>query len=296
MKSAAWRGKVSIMAERTKKKASLFHYEDYRKFLRDWYKKAKASRASFSFRTFSQRAGFRSTNFFKLVMDGDRNLTEESLPNFMKGLRLNKQEQEFFRNLVFFNQAKTHEQRDFYYQRLLRSRKYNQLKPIEKSQYDFYSTWYHPVIRELAISKDFDGAPKWIAEQISPSITVAQVEKSIELLERLGFIEKAGPKKWRQSSPLISTGPEVTSLILMNYHHNLLDLTKEILTNVPADKRDVSAMTLGIVKDRLPTLKKKIQEFRKEVLKFVALDTHPDTVVQLNVQMYPMTQSKEEES
>ena len=68
---------------------NLFRYDDYRKFLKDWYNNAKASRGSFSFRTFSKRAGFKSTNIFKLVMDGDRNLTEESLPNFIKGYIIN---------------------------------------------------------------------------------------------------------------------------------------------------------------------------------------------------------------
>lgn len=277
-----------------KRKTNLFRYVDYRKFLRDWYHEAKSSRASFSFRTFSKRAGFQSPNFFKLVMDGDRNLTEESLPTFMKGLKLNKQEQDFFRNLVFFNQAKNHDQKDFYYQRLLQSRKFNQLKPIDKDHYAYCSNWYHPVIRELVVSKKFDGTPEWIAKRITPQITVAQVEKSIELLERLGFIEKVGEGKWRQSSPLISTGPEVASLALLNYHLNLLDLTKEQLASIPADRRDVSALTLGITDEHLPKLKKMIQDFRKEILKYVSLDTHPDTVVQLNIQMYPMTGWKDE--
>ncbi len=273
---------------------NLFHYRDYRKFLRDWYQAAKQSRASFSFRTFSQRAGFKSTNFFKLVMDGDRNLTEDSLPKFMKGLKFNKQEQEFFRNLVFFNQAKAHDQKNLYYQRLLQSRKFNQLKPIEKNAYEYYSTWYHPVIRELVVSKDFTGDPRWIAERIFPLITVAQAEKSIELLEQLGFIKKAGGNKWGQSSPLLSTGPEVASLVLMNYHHHLLDLSKEILTHVAAERRDVSAMTLGVAKERLGQIKRKVQEFRQEILKLVALDTHPDQVIQLNIQLYPMTREPEE--
>lgn len=272
-----------------KTKVNIFRYDDYRKYLRDWYKEAKASRGSFSFRTFSKRAGFTSPNYFKLVMDGDRNLTEESLPLFIKGLKLNKQEQEFFRNLVLFNQSKTHDQKDFYYQRLLQSKKFHQLKPIEKDHYEYCSTWYHAVIRELIISKDFDGSIEWIANQIEPALTLTQVEKSVDLLEKLNFIEKTGPHKWRQSDALISTGPEISSLVLLNYHMSLLDLTKEKLVNVPSDKRDVSALTLGVAKENLPALKKKIQDFRKEILKYISLDASPDTVVQLNMQMYPMT-------
>lgn len=269
--------------------ANIFNYLDYRRFLRDWYEAAKKTRASFSYRTFSKRAGFRSTNFFKLVMDGERNLTEESLVKFMTGLKLNKQEQEFFRNLVFFNQAKTHEEKDLYYQCLIRSKKYNQLKPIERQHYEYYSTWYHPVVRELAVSKDFDGTPEWIAKKVFPPITPAQAANSMELLEQLGFIEKIGENKWRQSSTLLSTGPEIVSHIVVNYHKNLLDVTKEILETVSAAKRDISTMTLGVAKERLPELKKKIQEFRQEILKLVSTDTHPEEVVQLNIQLFPVT-------
>ena len=271
---------------------NLFQYLDYRKFLRDWYQAAKKSRASFSFRTFSKRAGFQSTNFFKLVMDGERNLTEESLTKFVVGLKLNKQEQEFFRNLVFFNQAKTHEEKDLYYQRLIRSRKFNQLKPIEREQYEYYSTWYHTIIRELVVSKDFDGTPESIAKRISPSVTPAQAAKSIELLEKLGFIKKT-QGGWEQASSLVSTGPEVTSHMIVNYHKNLLDVTKEVLDQVPPSQRDVSTMTLGVLRDRIPQLKKKIQEFRQEILKLVSTDTDPEEVVKLNIQLFPMTQLKE---
>lgn len=273
----------------------LFRYDDYRKFLKDWYLEAKSSRASFSFRTFSKRAGFKSTNIFKLVMDGDRNLTEESIPNFVKGLKLNKQEQEFFRNLVLFNQAKNHEQKNFYYQKLLQSRKFKKLKPIDKAHYEYCSAWYHAVIRELILSKDCDGSAEWLVKRIQPTLTITQVEKSIELLENLGFIEKTNNGRWKQATPLVSTGPEVTSLILMNYHQNLLDLSKEKLNDIPADERDISALTLGIAKERLPQLKEKIQSFRQEILKFVSLDTQPDNVVQLNIQMYPMTRLEEDQ-
>jgi uncharacterized protein (TIGR02147 family) len=145
------------------------------------------------------------------------------------------------------------------------------------------------VVRELAVSKDFDGTPEWIAKKIFPPITAVQAAKSLELLEQLGFLEKTGENQWRQSSTLLSTGPEIVSHIVVNYHKNLLDVTKEVLETVPAGKRDVSTMTLGVTKDRLSELKKKIQEFRQEILKLVSVDTQPEEVVQLNIQLFPLT-------
>lgn len=267
---------------------SIFQYSDYRRFLSDWYRAMKRSRASVSFRSFAQRAGLRSINFFKLVMEGERNLTEESVSKFALGLKLNKQEREFFRNLVFYSQAKTHEQRDLYYQALLRSRKFSQLKPIERDQYEYYSAWHHPVIRELAVSKDFDGTPEWLAQRLYPSVTPAQAEKSVELLNKLGFIERDTHGRWKQANALVSTGPEIASHLVHNYHKIILDLSKEILDRIPAAEREVSTMTLGIIKERIPQLKRKIQEFRQEILKLVSVDSEPESVVQLNIQMFPL--------
>jgi len=272
---------------------SVFQYLEYRKFLRDWYDAAKATRASFSFRTFSKKAGFSSPNFLKLVMDGKRNLSEESLVKFALALKLNKQETEFFRNLVFFNQAKTHDQKDLYYHRLLQSKKYSQLKPIERNQYEYYSTWYHPAIRELAVSEGFDGSPASIATRLDPPVSVAQVERSLELLEELGFIEKIKDGKYRQQSTLVSTGAEVSSLVIFNYHKLLLDLCKQVMDHLPAARRDVSTLTLGVKKGRIPQLKKKLQEFRQDLLKLVAMDTSPEEVVQINIQLFPLTKAEE---
>ncbi|QQR80895.1 MAG: TIGR02147 family protein [Deltaproteobacteria bacterium] len=270
-------------------KINVFKYKDYRDFLRDWYESCKSSRAGFSFRTFSKRAGFTSPNFFKLVMDGERNLTEDSLQKFLVGLKLNKQEQEFFTNLVFYNQAHDHDDKDRYYQNMMRSRQFSQLRAIEKQQYEYYSTWYHPVVRELVVSKFYDGTSESIANRLSPEVTVEQVARSIELLANLGFIERVGKKGWKQSSTLVSTGDEVQSVAIFKYHKNLLDLSKSILDRVPSGRRDISTLTLGIKKERVSELKKKVQEFRKEILKLVSEDVEPEDVVQLNIQLLPLT-------
>jgi len=274
---------------RQAKSIDLFAYTDYRSYLKEWYARAKASRGGFSFRAFSKQAGFNSPNFYKLVMDGERNLTQESLARFVIGLGLNKQEEAFFRNLVFFNQAKTHDQKDFYYQRLLQSRKFNQLKPIERHQYDFYSTWYHPVVRELVTSPQFDGTAEWISQRLYPSVTVPQVKKSLDLLETLGLVVRTPEGGYRQTDTLISTGPEAQSLVLLNYHQAMLGIAKEILPEVAAKNRDVSTLTLGIKRERIGQIKKRIQEFRQDILKLVSTDTQAEEVVVLAFQLLPLT-------
>ena len=50
-------------------------------------------------------------------------------------------------------------------------------------------------------------------------------------------------------------------------------------------------LELGIKKENLPLLKKKVQDFRQEILKLVSTDTSPDEVVQLNMQLFPLTKN-----
>ncbi len=268
---------------------NLFEYLDYRKFLKEWYEYHKKNTRGFSFRSFSKAAGFGSPNFLKRVMDGTRNLTASSLQGVMKGIGLNKQESEFFKCLVNFNQSESHEDKNLHYQKIITSQKFSRLKPLQKDQYEFCSTWYHPIIRELVVMEEFDGTPEWLAKTVRPSITPQLAKKSVELLERLQFIKKTGPKKWIQTEPVVTTGHEAISLTSLNYHKNVLDLVKHQLARTYPQERDVSALTLGVKKGRLPQIKKKIQEFRAEILQLVSEDASPEDVVLLSMQLLPVS-------
>lgn len=264
----------------------IFSYRDYRAYLKDWFNDIKQKKHSYSFRVLARRAGFQSSNFVLLVMQGKRNLTQESVRKLAIGLDLGKRQEEFFRDLVFFNQAKKHDEKNHYYKLLLQCQRLHHLKPMEQDQYEYYSEWYHPVVRELICSRRFDGTPAWVAARIVPRISPEQAERSIALLEKLKFIERDESGHWRLARSIISTGDELTSVVVHNYHKKLLDLTKEKMDSLASPEKDVSAMTLGIRIEQLPELRKKIRDFRKEILTMVADENDPETVVQFNMQMY----------
>lgn len=267
----------------------VFGYLDYRAYLRDWYADRKVNHPGFSFRSFSKDAGFRSPNFFKMVMDGIRNLSEKSIIPFMKGLHLTKQEQDFFQNLVFYTQAKTEEAKRSCYERMLQSRKFSEIKPLERPQYDFFSSWYHPLVRELVLAPDFDGTPEYLVEKIRPKITLAQAAHSIELLAQLGFIVRGEDGRWRQSEALLTTGLELKSQAFMKYHQSLLEIAREQLPQIPPEIREVSSLTIGMSPGQVAAFKEKIREFRKEVMKEISTTEAPEEVYWLNIQFLPAT-------
>ena len=71
---------------------SVFDYLDHHKFLKDYFEEKKAHCPFFSYKYFAQKAGFSSPNFLKLVIDGKRNLTKDSVFKFCKAMGLNKKD------------------------------------------------------------------------------------------------------------------------------------------------------------------------------------------------------------
>ena len=102
----------------------VFEYLDYRQYLKDFYAAQKAKSSAFSHRSFSRRAGLRSSNYLSLVMKGERDLSSEMAPRFAKACGLVKSEADFFCDLVAYGQAKTTDEKQRWHERLARFRKF----------------------------------------------------------------------------------------------------------------------------------------------------------------------------
>jgi hypothetical protein len=94
---------------------AVFDFIDYRKFLAEYYRSKKETSRYFSYRYFSQKLGFNSPSFLKAVIEGKRNLTRPMLERFCKAMNFGMEETLYFKNLVFFNQAKTSAEKQEYY-------------------------------------------------------------------------------------------------------------------------------------------------------------------------------------
>jgi uncharacterized protein (TIGR02147 family) len=281
--------------KKANEKTNIFEYTDYRKYLKDYYDEMKQDTPYFSFRYFSKLAGFTSPNYLKLIIDATRNLSAKAIAKFIKALKLSAKEARYFRVMVMMNQAPTTEEKDYYLRQILKNKVYKTLKPLTQAQYEYYSHWYHIPLRELVGRSDFKNDPKWIAHQFTPSITESQVKEGFTVLEKLGLIEKTNEGSFKQSEQAVSTGDEVTSLAVMNYHRKMIQMGMESMDRFQGADRDISALTLGVKKQSLGKIKQLIQEFRKEL---IAISNEEgaefEDIVQVNFQMFPLVVNRSE--
>ncbi len=269
----------------------IFEYMNYREFLRDYYSEKKEQHAFYSYRLFSQKAGFKSPNFLKLVIEGERNLSKDSVFKFAKALNLKKKEADYFENLVFFNQSESLEEKNAYLTKLMRHRAKPGAKKMEKGEYSYYSEWYHPVIRDLVGAVNFRDNFKMLGQAVAPSISAAEAEKSVKLLLDLGFIRTDGNGTYWKTSASLTTGPVVRSVAIANYHKAMLQLASESIERFPSSQRDVESLTVSVSEETYRIMMKRASDFLlNELLPLAEADKNNERVAQVNLQIFPLSQ------
>lgn len=274
----------------------VFEYLDHRAFLRDYYAAEKARGRGFSYRAFARRAGLKSPNYLKLVIDGGRNLSSTMASRFAEVCGLTGDAAAYFIELVAFDQAKTSAERNASYARLSAFPRYRTIHKLDLAQAAYHSSWFIPAVRELAVRKDFRAEPEWIAKRIRPAISRAEAERALATLFELGLLVRGPRGKVSQAEPLVSTGPETAGMHVVNFHKTMIARASASIDEVPAPQRDISSLTLAVGPEGLRTLKQRIQRFRRELLEASELEADPKEVVQVNFQLFPLTQCGEVES
>ena len=279
------------MAE-TKPTKKIFEYLDYREFLKDYYNAKKEANPAFSLRVFSDKIGFKAKDFISRVMNGDKNLSSQSIPKVASGLRLGKHETEFFIALVKFNQAETTEERNSAFgemQAVLKVVRFAEKQHLlGHAQYMVYSHWRHLTIRSLIGMYGFDGDYEALARRVHPRITAEEAKASVKLLEDCMLIKKGKNGKYVLTENAITTGDRTSKLALRGFHQDCLKLAADSIDRDPPGTRHISGLTLGISQEGYERIVERINAFRKEIALIAEEDENSDKVFQLQFALFPV--------
>jgi uncharacterized protein (TIGR02147 family) len=267
----------------------VFEYLDYRKFLADYYAHQKRHEYGFSYRVLARRAQCRSTNYPCLVIGGKRNLSRNMAMRFADACGLTGPDAAYFIDLVAFNQATTQREKEHWYQCLARFAQFRRVHKLTEQQAAYFSEWYIPATRELAARGDFKADPKWIAKALLPQISVAQAKSALQTLRALGLLTTDDDGAVRRGSPLVSSGGPLGHH-LVNYHRAMLERASAAIELIPREEREIASLTLCVSEHRMQELKNQILNFRRHLLQTAEQDDTPERVVQLNFQLFPLSQ------
>jgi len=263
-------------------------YLDYRKYLRDCYNAMKNGNAKFSHRYFCRKAGYGSSSAFADILAGRRSLSGAAALRLARTLDLDKEGEEYLLDLVNFNQADSLEMKNLHYSKLL-SKGRIRLSPITSGKYAYFSKWHHAAIRELLYFAPFDGDYKALGRKLNPSIPASLAKKSVSLLEELGMIAKDAKGRYRQTDQFISTDGQGDSLLVENFQAETMRLAIESLDRHSIEERDMSTLTATLSEESVAKVKAAVKTLRQCVLALAEQDQNVDRVMQLNIQLFPLS-------
>lgn len=271
----------------------VFAYRDYRAFLGAYYERRKAQKEGFSYAEFSQAVGLRSANYLKLVIDGERNLTPELAHRFGEACGLAGDALAYFCTLVAFNQAKTAGDRELQYSKLQSFKRFRATHRLDAAQSAYHSEWYIPAIYELCARHDFDEDPHWIARAMLPPISPKKAAEALSVLIQLGLLVRDESGRLVQADAVVETTDGPLGHHVVQFHRVMMQRAAEAIDRVPREEREIGALTLCISETRMRELKAELEAVRERLLARFMRDENPERVVQVNIQMFPLSAKKE---
>lgn len=270
---------------------SVFAFLDHRIFLREWFEAKKVLTPSYSYRVFARKAGFASHAFLSEVMQGRRNLSEDSVEKFLKALALVGPAADYFRLLVHYGQESNLSRREDLLSELVRSQAGQAIGRVGRKQEAYYSHWIHAVVRELAVQLE-DPTAERIASRLAPAATPEEVAQSLELLESLELLVPKEKGGWDYGVSARLTPGDVPAQILRTLKRQYFLMVQDRIASGSDPDIHASSVILSVSKTRMCRIREILDRTRREILAETASDEDPtERVALVNFQLVPLTRS-----
>jgi len=271
---------------------SILHYQQYREYLRDYYEEQKKKKTGFTYAKFAATAGLGSPNYFKLVMDGQKNLTSENIIRFARALGFNEIESDYFEALVQYNQARRALERDFYDERLKRLRTratHPGYRNLEQDEFEAISHWLASALLVLTHVPGFRESPAWIRERLYNQFTETEIADVLERLCVLGLLARDEAGKLKPTTKTVQTKPELRQVASKLFYESIFKRALQAVSLNTGDEREFGACIVGLSPAQIPELKRRVREFIQQLNSWALENPKPLQVYALNFSGFPLT-------
>lgn len=267
---------------------TVYEYNNFRKYLSDWYDASKSLDRSLSKSEVSRRLGLPNTRSYFTDVLGGKPVTELFLDRFVILLALGDDEARFFRTLVRFNQAATPEERELTFDQLVAMNR-TPKRILDPREYRYYRHWWNGAIRALLAVEDH--ADDWggIASRMVPAVTARQAKEAVELMESLGMVAKDSRGFWKPRETNISTGEGSRHELVLQLQMQQLELARRAVMTDYDQAKETATNTLHVSDAALERIRKRFSRFRSEVRAIAHKDASPPSRVYcLCMSLFPL--------
>lgn len=265
----------------------VYHYEDYRQFLKDCFEERRARDPDFTHRKLAEAGGISNPGFYNEVVKGRRNLTPEAAEKFCRAFALKENEAEFFRLLVAHNQSDSPAEKEEIFRKMHFRRGRSAFARTNPAAIRYYQDPSYALVRAALQVLDFRGEWERLARFLRPPLPVPLVKKCVRELCEWGPVEQGRDGRYLPTSRFLEPGPGMNEA-LKRLHREWIRQAAESLDAYSGSERHVSSALLGVSDRTYREILKRMEAFRHELLELVKRDTDErERLVQVNIQAFP---------
>lgn len=268
----------------------IFHYIDFKKYLEDYYLKRKQLDRGFTHTYICHRLGQKNAkSYFNNVVKGRATITPTFVDRFISLLELKPDESKFFRALVNYNQTTSPNEKEFFFDQIVRLNK-TPHQVIDTNAYAYFKDWRHSAIRALLDVVDFKDDYKSLTTRLMPRISLKEARSSISLLKHNGLIEQNARGFWKPTEKVIVTGEFIKDAMVKQFQMKYIDLAKNALADDSIKQNRNVTMTVSLSEKAYQRISERIKQFKLEIRSIVHKDeVPPDGVYHMNLNFFPMS-------
>lgn len=278
----------------------LSDYLNYRDFLRAFYLYKKEITKNYlrpyNYSFFSVAADIKSPNYLRLVMEGQRNLSEEMALKFAKAMQLNKEASEEFLLLVLYCQETDPSLRNQYLKNLSDFRFQKNLKQglIDKKTVDRIPNWIGWILFSLLDQEGAQFSVSNLKQLLRNKASEVEIQTALDkLIESGEIILNSETGEVKKGKSLVDNSEDIPVVLIRRLQTQLMYMGLEsLLQDSPLD-REFGTLTLALTKPEFEELRFQLRKFRKQIHKdnsISRMKSKGDRVYQLNLQLYPVTE------
>ena len=285
--------KVGNVAEKRAKEAALniYEYVNHLEYLRDWRICAKKVNPRLSHRHIAVALGQpNARSIYGNLESGRKRISSEMARRLSLLMAHTEEEQIYFQALIRYGQAETAQEKELYFDQLIRLNRTPHLL-LSPEAYAYFKEWYNPVIRALLDVIPFKSNYRELANNVFPPVSVEQTRNSIKLLKELGLIARDEDGYWRPTDKVIAAEGKAHHALIKNYQLQCLDnAQRALIAGMDTQMRDVT-MTLSLSKAAIRLVDQKLSQFKLLVRSIAHKDeARAQAVYHMNITLFPHTQ------
>jgi uncharacterized protein (TIGR02147 family) len=270
----------------------VFEYLDYRDILKEAYEVRKIESPLFSYRMLAEYLGLDTSNVFR-ILQGDAHLPARCQSRAIEFLELSGRGAEYFLMLIAYARERNSKSRKELLEKAMALRDVARRKLVDQ-ELTYYRDWWVVAIRSLVEVVDGKVRASELAERLSPSVSEAEVARSLELLLELGLVKKASSGRLVLSDAHLTAGGEQKTEAVRHFQKQILSLASESLERFPKDQRDISTITFAVDRVAFLEIREMLRECRRQIQKRIEESKSPDRVLQLAMALFPLSPAKGE--